>query len=175
MERVPTELRKVRPDETRVIQTPSSRWVFDHEPAKIPVLQFLSIDPRNSNLEFVKDNLSGLLINIERITFSQSALLFQTSVSGEFAFSNVNAASLPNRPYCHTHTEETPKQRWELYLPVNEQFIITHIEYKIGHGFRKFDYRHLLHTRYYGERLVVDFGNPVSGRLVYMPSRFRNL
>lgn len=175
VERIPAELRPVRPDETRVITTPSSRWVFDHDPSKVPVLQFLSIDPRTSDLESIKANLADMLIGMERINVSRSALLFQTAISGEFAFSGVNASSLHNRPYCLTHAEENAKQRWELPLPVSGQFSITHIEYKPDTGFRKFDYREVLSIRHYDDRLVVDFGNPVSGRVVYMPSRFRNL
>lgn len=163
--KVPAELRSVLPDETRVIESPSSRWVFDHVPAKIPVLQLLSINPTVSNVDAVKDNLAELLVGIENVNPSSSALLFRYPIAGEFAF------SYSDKPiynyFCFTHTESAPKQRWELQLPAYGKYRVSHIRYKEDSGFQKFDYRTLLLSRYYDDRLILDFGSPVSGTVVY--------
>lgn len=168
-QRVPTRLGAIVPDRIEKFERPSSRWVIEHQPAYAPHIVGLTINPTVANREYIEQHLKGIMIGIERVDHTHSALLFGVAVAGEVAYSDkINPYKVD---FCYLVVTAGGK-RQEFYKPdslIGVETVITHYEH--DGAFVPFDYRRLVRWHQTEEKCSIEFSEEAPSMRIVLRDR----
>lgn len=154
-QQVPTRLGTIIPDRIEVFAAPSIRWVLEHKVAYAPGIVALTINPTVSTEELVRASIKDLLIGIEPIDSSHSALLFRFPVAGDVAYTDKVD---PSRVMYHYRVDTSEGYYKEFYKPSDlVGFEVTISHYLYEGEYKPFDYRQLTRWSQTEEKCVIEF------------------